>query len=238
MKDKMPEIIYAFKLAELSYSDWEILDVKIGKTTDLDSTVLQHKKSNRKLEILDLWYPNEKLTFSSCEKSVQDIAEKYAYERDNEKFIFLQDHYNDFSDIVSGVLKTAKKDKLEEKRRKDKVRSEGEKIKDRDYTGERPRKILFMGKEFQVYAWRDVISTVASEIYKEVEDFSKALDIKGRKHYYFSKDEEELRQSVNIPNTPYYCEGKVSANMMMNIVVRLLNKFNIDESELGIWLKE
>lgn len=110
------EIIYAIKIANLSYSGLKILDVKIGKTTNINSTLAQYKRGNRNAEILNLWELNQSKTLSECEKGIHEIAEKYAYEREGEKFIFLQESYKRFAENVGLLLKNISKIELGRKR--------------------------------------------------------------------------------------------------------------------------
>ncbi|MFZ5365740.1 MAG: winged helix-turn-helix domain-containing protein [Patescibacteria group bacterium] len=111
----MAEMIYAIKVADLSYSGLKISDVKIGKTTNIRATLVQYRRSHRSAEILDLWELNPLMILSDCEEGVHKIAEKYAYEREGEKFIFLQESYKEFSENVSLLLRNIPIDKLEEK---------------------------------------------------------------------------------------------------------------------------
>ena len=101
----MTELVYAIMINKLDYSGLKVLDVKIGKTTNIDSTINQYKRSSRIVEVLNLWEPNKNLSLSDCERGVHKLAEKYAHERKSEKFIFLQDTYEDFSKNVSSLLK-------------------------------------------------------------------------------------------------------------------------------------
>ncbi|MEO0050321.1 MAG: hypothetical protein ABIK42_04185, partial [candidate division WOR-3 bacterium] len=57
----MNKIIYAIKVADLATSGLQVLNVKIGQTTDVNSTLRQYKRSNPKAEILDLWETNPTL---------------------------------------------------------------------------------------------------------------------------------------------------------------------------------
>jgi len=104
----MANLIYSIKVNELYYSGLSVLDVKIGKTTNIHSTLMQYKRSSRDIKVLDLWEPNENLQLSECERGVHRLADRYAYERKSEKFIFLQDAYDKFSENVSLLLKKSK----------------------------------------------------------------------------------------------------------------------------------
>ena len=96
----MSDVIYAIKMYDVTYPGIQIMDVKIGKTTDIKRTKRQYRRGNREIEVLDLWQPNPHKNLSTGEKGVHDIAEKYAYERESEKFVFLQGKYQQFSETV------------------------------------------------------------------------------------------------------------------------------------------
>ncbi|MFW5903073.1 MAG: hypothetical protein ACOCTT_04245, partial [archaeon] len=79
---------------------------------------------------------------------------------------------------------------------------------------------------------------VTKEIYEEEKDFDKILDIQGRSRNYFTKkNPENMRDPQQIKDTPYYYEANLSANQIMKIVSRILEKFDYDESEFKLVLK-
>lgn len=126
------EVIYAIEVASLSRSGLEVLDVKIGKTSNLNSTVAQYRRlQGYELPIKDLWLPNEDLTVSKCEKGVHEIAERYAYERESEKFIFLQDSYQTFSRTVSMLLEPIEEEKARGNKTEQKDKKKNKEISDR-----------------------------------------------------------------------------------------------------------
>ena len=59
-----------------------------------------------------------------------------------------------------------------------------------------------MNENFDVSSWREVLKTVMEELNKEVNDFPKVTEIRGRERKYFSKNSEDLVQAVNIPGSP------------------------------------
>lgn len=139
----MKEIIYAIQVAALDYSGLKVVDVKIGETTNINATLAQYRRSSRSIKILNLWKPNEELSLSDCEKGVHQLAEKYAYEKDGEKFIFLQESYNDFAENVNLLLKTTTKGELRESQKSEsKVGKKGIKIKNKFYSCNHAREIL------------------------------------------------------------------------------------------------
>ena len=108
----MAEIVYAIRIGRLITGGLKVLDVKIGKTTNINSTINQYKRSSRDVKVLDLWEPNNNLTLSECERGVHQLAQQYAHERDSEKFIFLQDTYDKFSKNVCLLLKKTSMDEM------------------------------------------------------------------------------------------------------------------------------
>lgn len=227
-------VVYAIQVASLSYSGLKILDVKIGKTSNLKSTLSQYKRSHRQTKILDLWKSNEGISVSKCEKGVHSVAERYAYEKDSEKFIFLQDSYEEFSKTISRLLEPTTKREVEGKKIKGAANG-----KTGGLIGRTPELMKFKGKQFKVTTWRKVISILASQIYDEVDDFSKISEIRGREREYFTKNKNVLRTPKEIPGTSYYFEGNMSARSLNSIVDRLLEKFGYDrESDFKLILKQ
>jgi len=234
----MTNVIYAVKTHDLSYADLTIKEVKIGRTSNINSTMSQYNRSHRNPEILDIWKPNEELTLSTCEKGVLDLAEEYAHERDGETFRFLQDGYEEFAENISSLLGSTTMKELKEGEKEPKEEKDKE-AKKEDYTGEKPEFFVLDEDYREVKNWRDLLGKVAKKIYEEKEDFEKVLKIKGRTRDYFSKnDPDKLVDAEKIPDTSYYHEGNLSANQIMNIVKRLLKEFDYDyESEFKIELK-
>lgn len=223
----MNKIIYAIKIADLSFSGLKVLHVKIGQTSNIKRTLAQYTRGNPGVEILDLWKSNPLKTVSECEKGMHEIAERYAYERKGEKFIFLQEGYKEFAKNVNLLLSNVPKSKV--------VRKTKTRVKEGiNYTGKKPESIKFQDKQYKVNSWREVLGTVAEQIYEDRKDFTLALKIKGRKRVYFSKNARDLRTPKEVKGTPYFFEGNVNANRTMKIVDRLLEIFGYDESDLEI----
>ncbi|MGE4358073.1 MAG: GIY-YIG nuclease family protein [Candidatus Omnitrophota bacterium] len=229
----MKKIIYAIKVADLAYSGLEIIDVKIGQTVDIDSTLRQYRRSNPNAEILDLWEINPSLTNAyNCETGVHKIAERYAYKRKKETFIFLQEGYQEFAENVNLLLKniTGSKTIKHGKTKKGEYKRSG-------YTAKKPYLIKFLGKQYPVATWREVLCKVAEEIYRNKNDFTPALNIKGSKRIYFSKNSKDLRDPLEIKGSPYFCEGNLSANHIVKITNTLLENFGYKPHDLEIECK-
>ena len=233
----MTEVVYAIKTGELNYSGLTVLDVKIGRTTDIDRTLTQYRRGNRTIELLDLWSPNKALGLSTCESGVHDVAEKYAYERKSENFVFLQDEYGKFSENISCLLLSTTKEDLE-KKGEEEIQTEETKIKTiDDYTGKKPQFILLGEDTFKVSTWREGLEKLSEKIYSEVDDFSPALDISGRSRNYFSRDEQELNRPQSILDSGYYFEGNLSSKQTVSVCKKLVNKFGYEEDDLEIHVK-
>lgn len=226
-------MVYAIRVNYLTYGGLKIHDVKIGKTTNIKSTLAQYKRSNRDVKILDLWKSNDALSLSECERGAHQLAEKYASERESEKFVFLQESYEDFSKNLSQLLGRTTEGKAEEKGKK--IR----KKKISEYIGKKPKSMIFQGKHYKVKTWRDVLGTLAKEIYEEKSDFDKVLKIRGRKRDYFAKNPgHDLVQPKEIPGTSYCFEGNISANRTMKIVNDLLDSFGHGRSDLKVYFED
>jgi len=228
---KKETYIYAIKVSELLSSGLRILNVKIGQTSDIKSTLRQYKRSNPEVEVLGLWESNSEPF--KCEKGVHKFAEKYAYQRERENFTFLQESYKDFAENLSLLLKeiTDKDNKvLKNKKKRIKTQNSG-------YTNKKPILMKFNGKEYKVDTWREVLGKVVEEIYKEKKDLTPILAIKGKKRIYFSENRKNLVSPQKINGSPYFYEGNLSANHIMKIINILLNTFDYDSKDLEIFCK-
>ena len=231
----MVDLVYAIRVSDMSYSGLTIMDVKIGKTTNINSTLSQYRRGNRSIELLDLWKSNEALTLSQCERGIQKIAERYAYSRKSEKFIFLQESYREFSDNVSQVLEKTTKKKLESRKEQGKVKDT--KDDKGNYIGKKPKLIVFGEEHFEVSTWRSVLKKVVQQIKKEKGNLKGIKKICGRKRYYFVQkvDKGTLRNPVKIPGTKYFFEGNISANRTMAIIHGLLDRFGYKDSDFEVY---
>lgn len=228
----MNKIIYAIEIANLYYGGLRILNVKIGQTSDIKSTLRQYRRSNPEVKLLDLWEINPLIEDPyKCEKGIHKLAERYAYDRKGEKFIFLQDNYQEFTENVSLLLRH-KTDNIERGRKI--KRSRKRKVKGIDYTKKKPMLVKFRGKEHEANTWREIICKISEEIYKDKKDLTPALKIKGRERIYFSKNSRDLVDPQKIKGTPYFCEGNLNANHIVRIVRMLLDIFGYNQQDLEI----
>lgn len=107
----MKESIYAIRVDDSRVSGLKILSVKIGRSKDPDKRLKVLQTGIPDAEMLDKWEVNSSISLLQCEKGVHKIAEKYAYRRDRERFIFSQKNYADFAENMDLLLKNLRSKK-------------------------------------------------------------------------------------------------------------------------------
>ena len=230
----MNDVVYAIRISNLEYSGLKIMDVKIGKSTNIENTLSQYSRGNRDIELLDMWRPNPDKNLSTAERGVHDVAEKYAYDKQSEKFVFLQGGYQDFSETVNKILKNTSKEALSEETEPE----ETEELE--DYTGKTPGVIKILGETHDVKNWTEALTTAITQILNEAEDEKKITEIKGRKRSYFVKEgrQSDLVAPRKIPDTELYVETNFSANDVVRIIEKSMNKYGHDTTQLEIFTEE
>lgn len=231
----MTKVVYAIRVSNLEYSGLKIMDVKIGKSTDIDRTISQYRRGNRNVELLDIWKPNTEKNLSTAERGVQKIAEEFAYDKQSEKFVFLQRSYQDFAETVNKILVNVSREELG---KEDEPETE-EKARE-DYTGKTPAVIKFQGELFEVESWRECLQKVVKKVLQESNEGEKLLEIRGTKRDYFVREENQsdVVYPVNIPDTEFYFEGQLSANDVVRISKKVLRKYGYDASDLEVFTEE
>ncbi len=221
-KDK--GIIYAIEVERVSSTDLSQLKVKIGRSKNVDITLQQYKRSNPNAEVLDCWASNSALSLPTCEKGVHLVAEKYANKRERETFIFLDDDYKNFSENINLLLKNNGKNTKN---------VETTEYKRSGYTGKTPKQFIFLNKVYEVNTWREILVKISSIIYKKHKNFGPAFKL-SKKRVYFSKNKDDLYDPLEVPNSPFFCEGWLSANSIIRIIKRLLNILEYKEEDFKI----
>ncbi|WP_049986564.1 hypothetical protein [Halobellus rufus] len=230
----MNEVVYAIKISHLEYSGLKIMDVKIGKSTNIDNTIRQYSRGNRDIELLDMWTPNPDKNLSTAERGVHEVAEKYAYDKQSEKFVFLQGAYQEFTETINKLLKNADREDISEKP-ESKRSAEVD-----DYTGMNPSVLKIFGETYDVETWAETLSKAVTEILREVDDHDPIRNIKGRKRSYFVEEgqQSDLVKPRKIPDTGLYLETNFSANDCVRIIERAMDTYGYDRTELEIFTEE
>jgi hypothetical protein len=231
--NRMTGIVYAIKISNLEYSGLRIMDVKIGKSTDIGNTLSQYRRGNRDIELLDMWRPNPEKNLSASERGVHAIAENYAYDSQSEKFVFLQGRYQDFAETVNMVLRKTTREELKEG-------IDRGSTKPNDYTGTTPAAIEIFGTTHDVSSWTETLQTAVAEVLSRVDDRERIKEVSGRKREYFVDEERksDLISPRQIPETNIYVETNFSATDTHRLIRRVLEKYGFDESEVTIFTEE
>lgn len=228
----MTDVVYAIRISNLEYSGLKIMDVKIGKSTNIDNTIAQYKRSARSTKLLDMWKPNPHKNLSTAEKGVHEIAEKYAYDKQSEKFVFLQGEYQRFVKTVNKLLKNTPRSETE--------KQETENTESEDYTGTTPAIIKILGETHEVKNWTDTLQTGVSQVLTEADDEEKVTEIEGRTRSYFVKQgrQSDLVAPKQIPGTQLYVESNFSANDVHRVIQKVLDKYGYEHDQLEIFTEE
>ncbi|CAJ53370.1 hypothetical protein [Haloquadratum walsbyi] len=235
----MSDVIYAIKMYDVTYPGIQIMDVKIGKTTDIKRTKRQYRRGNREIEVLDLWQPNPQKNLSTGEKGVHDVAEKYAYERESEKFVFLQGKYQQFSETVDKLLLKTTEGEAEDAEPTDEPTGDVGHTGD-DLAGTTPAAIEILDSTKDVDNWTDTLQTAAAQVLDRVENQDKITEIDGRERSYFVEKgaESNLISPREIPGTNMFVETNFSANDVDRLIAKILNKYGYDRSNYRIFTEE
>ncbi|WP_123621090.1 hypothetical protein [Halorubrum sp. CSM-61] len=230
----MSEVVYAIRISHLEYSGLKIMDIKIGKSTNIDNTLRQYSRGNRDIELLDMWTPNPDKNLSTAERGVHEVAEKYAYDKQSEKFVFLQGAYQDFAETINKLLQnTTREDLAEEPASSDSTAID-------DYTGTTPSVLKLFGESYDVDTWADTLTTAVTQILRDADDHEPITEIEGRKRRYFVEEgqQSELVKPRRIPDTDLYLETNFSANTVVRVIEQVMAKYGYDRAELEIFTEE
>jgi len=231
----MTDVVYAIRISNLEYTGLKIMDVKIGKSTNIENTLSQYSRGNRNIKLLDMWTPNPDKTLSTAEKGVHRIAEQYAYSKQSEKFVFLQSGYQEFADTINKILKNTSREEISTETETSE-QHQGHK----DFTGTTPSVIKILGETLEVKNWTDTLVKANQQILAEAGNQEKMTEIKGRKRSYFVKEDKQsdLVAPRKIPDTEVYVETNFSANDVVRIIEKAMNKYGHENSQFEIFTEE
>ena len=230
----MSDVVYAILTSHLEYSGLKIMDIKIGKSTDIDNTLQQYNRSSRDTELLDMWTPNPDKNLSTAERGVHAVAKQYAYDKQSEKFVFLQGAYQEFAETVNMLLRNVSREDLAA----DSSSSESDDVD--DYTGTTPSVLKILGETHDVDSWADALTVGVAAILRDVDDHDRIKEVSGRKRTYFVEEgqQSELVKPRRIPDTNLYLETNFSANDCVRKIEQVMVKYGYDRTELEIFTEE
>lgn len=236
----MADLVYAVREQRTTITDFEVLEVKIGRTTSLKNRLRTFQTFSRNAEILRLWKLNPHKDLNKFEKGVLKIAESFAYKRESENFIFLEDQFQEFANAMNWVASPTSLKEVTSSVESEYDSTNVEATETESYIGTTPYRLRFEGQEYEVNTWRDGVREVARYIIQNSENPDRITEIRGRKRPYFIDDERstELRAPKNIPDTNFHFEGKRNADRLYQTMERLAEKFGYDTSRLEVELEE
>ncbi len=104
---------------------------------------------------------------------------------------------------------------------------------------ERSRTVIysftFLGEDYSVSSWRDFFIKFIEILGSKHSDFvDKAIQIKGKKRPYFTKNKNLLRVPVFIDNIGLYVETNFSSRDIIKIIYALLEIFGYQKHDLKV----
>jgi|SRR5690554_1880624 len=110
-----------------------------------------------------------------------------------------------------------------------------------DFTHTRPYGFDFMGNFYKVRTWREALLklcvVLSQEDINKVQDFQYNADLNGKRKPYFSDNPSDLRTPIPMEKTTLYFEGKMSANSIRNLIVKVLQQFGYNTASFKIYLR-
>jgi len=104
-----------------------------------------------------------------------------------------------------------------------------------DYTGKNVVGFSFRERKYTVSSWRDFLILLCEVLsQKHSSEFSRVLELQGRKRPYFSRNPNELREPARIGNTGIFTETNLSANGKVKRAYEVLSLFNYKSADLTI----
>ncbi|WP_418280004.1 hypothetical protein [Halorubrum sp. DTA98] len=181
-----------------------------------------------------MWTPNPDKNLSTAERGVHDVAERYAYDKQSEKFVFLQGAYQEFAETINKLLRNASREELSEEP------TSREPTEIDDYTGMTPSVLKILDETYDVDSWADALTTAVARILRDVDDHERITEIEGRTRSYFVEEgqQADLVKPRKIPDTRLYLETNFSANDCVRKIEQVMEKYGYDTAELEIFTEE
>ncbi|ODS35208.1 MAG: hypothetical protein A7316_10720 [Candidatus Altiarchaeales archaeon WOR_SM1_86-2] len=112
---------------------------------------------------------------------------------------------------------------------------------DYNFTGEKIKSFIFRDQEYAVKSWKDFYQKISSILY----DYDPSIfnsfitddDFKMRKRVMISETKENLVNPLKVSDN-LFIETNLSAESVLSIIRMVLNKYEIDEDEISLYLKE
>lgn len=111
-----------------------------------------------------------------------------------------------------------------------------------DFTHKKPAAFLLEGKKYPARKWQYVFMQTCEILnQKNSNIFSTFVHddtMQGRTRAYFSTEKDEITKPKKIKGTNIFVETNLSANNIRNIIVNMLEKYNISKNQYQIYLSK
>ncbi|MDB9314078.1 AAA family ATPase [Spirulina sp. CS-785/01] len=109
----------------------------------------------------------------------------------------------------------------------------------KNYTGTAINSFTFLGNSYEVQSWKDFFITVCTLIkLRHNKEFSKILELKGKKRLYFSKNPDDLKMPEKITGTNIHVETNFRSQQAVRRVYQIITLFGYDEDSITIEVNE
>lgn len=109
-------------------------------------------------------------------------------------------------------------------------------------TYKKPAAIWYKGNKYNVSTWKGMLIHVCTLLCKENLDkfksFANDVSMQGKKKARFTYDAKELRKGKEINNLGIFVETNLSANDIRNIIISMLEKYEISTDAIKIYLSK
>ena len=104
-----------------------------------------------------------------------------------------------------------------------------------NYNGTKIVRFTFHGQTYEALPWIWMLSVLADQMYKlHSSEFHKALELRGKKHPYFSRNQQGMRKARPIGKSGYFAEADLSPSQIVHRCHALLAKFGYSPDDLQI----
>ena len=111
-----------------------------------------------------------------------------------------------------------------------------------DFTHKKPAAFSLEGIKYPARKWQYVFIQTCEILVKKnssiFENFVNDDSMQGRTRAYFSTISSEVRKPKKVAGTSIYVETNLSANNIRNIIVNMLEKYNIPKNQYQIYLSK
>ena len=110
-----------------------------------------------------------------------------------------------------------------------------------DFTHKRPAAFSILEKRIDASDWKYIFLLTCEELVKINKDifcgFPDDKTLQGRKIMYFVKDPTGMRKPEKIDGTDIYVTTNMSANSIRDVILKMLGKYSINQSDYKIFLR-